>query len=147
MTTNKAITRYKGDEKIMENFNDILEILFNLIILPIIPLVLVYLRTFIQAKTDELKAKTNNEIVDKYLDMANEILLRCVTETTQVYVDECKKEGSFTKESQQIAFEMTRTRFEEVASEEIKTVIKEMTNDYEAWISASIETLVNQQNK
>ena len=125
-------------------FEQVLEILFKLIILPIIPLLVVYLKTLIQAKTEELKAKTDNEIIDKYLDIANEILFRCVTETTQVYVNECKKTGSFTKEAQLKALEMTKTRFEEIASEEVKNVIKETTNDYEAWINASIETLVNQ---
>ena len=125
-------------------FEQVLEILFKLIILPIIPLLVVYLKTLIQAKTEELKAKTDNEIIDKYLDIANEILFRCVTETTQVYVNECKKAGSFTKEAQLKALEMTKARFEEIASEEVKNIIKETTNDYEAWINASIETLVNQ---
>lgn len=122
----------------------VLEILFKLIILPIIPLLVVYLKTLIEAKTEELKTKTDNEIIDKYLDMANDILLRAVTETTQVYVNECKKTGSFTKDAQVKALEMTKTRFEEIASEEVKNIIKEITGDYEAWINASIETLVNQ---
>lgn len=125
-------------------FEQVLEILFKLIILPIIPLLVVYLKTLIQAKTEELKTKTDNEIIDKYLDMANDILLRAVTETTQVYVNECKKTGSFTKEAQAKAFEMTKNRFEEIATEEMKNVIKELVGDYEAWINVSIETLVSQ---
>lgn len=128
----------------MNNINIFLETLFKLIIIPIIPLVVVYLKTLIQAKTEELKTKTNNIVIDKYLDMANDILLRCVVETTQVYVNECKKNNSFTKDAQLKAFEMTKSRFEEIATEEIKNIIKEMTGDYEAWINASIETLVNQ---
>ena len=125
-------------------FEQVLEILFKLIILPIIPLLMLYLKTLIEAKTEELKTKTDNEIVDKYLDIANDILLRCVLETTQVYVNECKKTGSFTKEAQAKAFEMTKNRFEEIATEEMKNVIKELVGDYEAWINVSIETLVSQ---
>lgn len=126
------------------NINEILEVVFKVVILPLIPLIVVYLKTLIQTKTEELKVKTENELIDKYLDMANDILLRCVTETTQVYVSECKKNNAFTKEAQLEALNRTKSRFEDIATEEIKDVILEVTGDYEAWINASIETLVNQ---
>ena len=37
----------------MENFGNVLEIVFKLIILPIIPLVVLYVKTFIQMKIEE----------------------------------------------------------------------------------------------
>mgnify|MGYP002519783358 CR=1 FL=1 len=92
----------------MENFGDVLEILFKLIVLPIIPLVVLYAKTFIQLKIEELQEKIDNENVDKYLGLANDILQKVVTEVTQTYVDNLKSTNSFDKEAQKKAFNIVK---------------------------------------
>lgn len=134
----------KGGES-MENFGDVLEILFKLIVLPIIPLVVLYVKTFIQMKIEELQEKINNEKVDKYLALANDILQKVVTEVTQVYVDDLKATNSFDKEAQKKAFMLAKEKFELIATDEVKNVINEVMGDYDAFIQSAIETLVNQQ--
>lgn len=134
----------KGGEN-MENFGDVLEILFKLIVLPIIPLVVLYVKTFIQMKIEELQEKINNEKVDKYLALANDILQKVVTEVTQVYVDDLKATNSFDKEAQKKAFMLAKEKFELIATDEVKNVINEVMGDYDAFIQSAIETLVNQQ--
>ena len=129
----------------MENFGDVLEILFKLIVLPIIPLVVLYAKTFIQLKIEELQEKIDNENVDKYLGLANEILQKVVTEVTQTYVDNLKSTNSFDKEAQKKAFMLAKEKFELIATDEVKNVIDEVMGDYDAWIQSSIEALVNQQ--
>lgn len=129
----------------MENFGDVLEILFKLIVLPIIPLVVLYAKTFIQLKIEELQEKIDNENVDKYLGLANEILQKVVTEVTQTYVDNLKSTNSFDKEAQKKAFMLAKEKFELIATDEVKNVIDEVMGDYDAWIQSAIETLVNQQ--
>ena len=129
----------------MENFGDVLEILFKLIVLPIIPLVVLYAKTFIQMKIEELQEKINNEKVDKYLGLANDILQKVVTEVTQTYVDNLKSTNSFDKEAQKKAFMLAKEKFELIATDEVKNVIDEVMGDYDAFIQSAIETLVNQQ--
>ena len=129
----------------MENFGDVLEILFKLIVLPIIPLVVLYAKTFIQLKIEELQEKIDNENVDKYLGLANDILQKVVTEVTQSYVDNLKSTNSFDKEAQKKAFMLAKEKFELIATDEVKNVIDEVMGDYDAWIQSAIETLVNQQ--
>ena len=129
----------------MENFGDVLEILFKLIVLPIIPLVVLYAKTFIQLKIEELQEKIDNENVDKYLGLANDILQKVVTEVTQTYVDNLKSTNSFDKEAQKKAFMLAKEKFELIATDEVKNVINEVMGDYDAWIQSAIETLVNQQ--
>ena len=129
----------------MENFGDVLEILFKLIVLPIIPLVVLYAKTFIQLKIEELQKKIDNENVDKYLGLANDILQKVVTEVTQTYVDNLKSTNSFDKEAQKKAFMSAKEKFELIATDEVKNVINEVMGDYDAWIQSAIETLVNQQ--
>ena len=129
----------------MENFGDVLEIVFKLIILPIIPLVVLYAKTFIQLKIEELQEKIDNENVDKYLGLANDILQRVVTEVTQTYVDNLKSTNSFDVEAQKKAFMLAKEKFELIATDEVKNVIDEVMGDYDAWIQSSIEALVNQQ--
>lgn len=129
----------------MENFGDVLEILFKLIVLPIIPLVVLYAKTFIQLKIEELQEKIDNENVDKYLGLANDILQKVVTEVTQTYVDNLKSTNSFDKEAQKKAFMLAKEKFELIATDEVKNVIDEVMGDYDAWIQSAIETLVNQQ--
>ena len=129
----------------MENFGDVLEILFKLIVLPIIPLVVLYAKTFIQLKIEELQEKIDNENVDKYLGLANDILQKVVTEVTQTYVDNLKSTNSFDVEAQKKAFMLAKEKFELIATDEVKNVINEVMGDYDAWIQSAIETLVNQQ--
>lgn len=129
----------------MENFGDVLEIVFKLIILPIIPLVVLYAKTFIKMKIEELQEKINNEKVDKYLGLANDILQKVVTEVTQTYVDNLKATNSFDVEAQKKAFMLAKEKFELIATDEVKNVINEVMGDYDAWIQSAIETLVNQQ--
>lgn len=129
----------------MENFGNVLEIVFKLIVLPIIPLIVLYAKTFIQLKIEELQEKINNENVDKYLGLANEILQKVVTEVTQTYVDNLKSTNSFDVEAQKKAFMLAKEKFELIATDEVKNVINEVMGDYDAWIQSSIEALVNQQ--
>lgn len=121
---------------------DVLGLLFQLVILPIIPLVVIYIKKFIEAKIDELQANTDNAIVDKYLQIAEESVIKAVETVTQIYVDELKKLGSFDLQAQQVAFTKAKDMLELLITEEVKDCIAEVYGDYDAWIKASIESAV-----
>lgn len=121
-----------------------LEILFRLVIIPIIPLVTIYIKKLIESKINELQVATKNKTLDKYLQIAEEGMIKAVLMVSQTYVDALKKEGKFDKESQVKAFEMAKSEFEKIVSDEIKNGIKELTSDYDAWIKSSIESLIKE---
>lgn len=121
---------------------DALGLLFQLVILPIIPLVVIYIKKFIEVKIDALQANTDNAIVDKYLQIAEESVIKAVETVTQVYVDELKKLGSFDLQAQQVAFTKAKDILELLITDEVKDCITEVYGDYNAWIKTSIESAV-----
>lgn len=124
------------------NFNEVLTLLWKLGLLPIIPLLVIYLKAFIQTKTDELKLKTHNEELNKYIGIATDTLQTVVTEVSQTYVDELKELNKFDKEAQLIAFNMAKDKFENIVTEDTKKAIKEVVADYDEWINSNIEAIV-----
>ena len=123
---------------------DILEVLFQLVIIPIIPLFTLYLKKLIESKIDEIQVKSKNELVNKYLQIAEEGITKAVMTVSQTYVDSLKREGKFDKDAQVKAFEMAKEEFEKIVNDEVKDGIKELTSDYETWIKASIESLIKE---
>ena len=124
------------------NVDELLNLLFKLVIIPIIPLLTIYLQKLIQSKIDEIQSKQKNETLNKYLQIAEDNLSKAVEEVSQTYVDSLKEQCGFGVEEQKKAFEMARLRFEQLANEDVKEAIMEVSNDYNAWITASIESLV-----
>ena len=86
----------------------ILEILFKGIIIPIIPLIAVYLQKVITVKINEINERVKNEHTKKYLEIAKTTLQSCVAETTQVYVESLKAQGKFNKEAPNNAINITK---------------------------------------
>lgn len=121
----------------------LLEVLFKGIIIPIVPLMVVYLQRLITVKTNEINNRIDNQNVKKYLDIAREILQSCVAETSQTYVETLKEQGKFDKEAQINAMIMTKQKFLNVISVDTKKILQEMFNDYDAWITTSIEDIIN----
>ena len=65
---------------------EMLQQIFNILIVPVLTAVSLFLVRFIQSKTNELKAKTNDETLQKYMDMLNKTITDCVLATNQTYV-------------------------------------------------------------
>lgn len=124
--------------------NQILETLFQLIILPIIPLLTLYIKKLIESKIDEIQTKSKNNTFDRYLQIAEEGIVKAVMTVSQTYVDSLKKEGKFDKEAQIKAFNMAKEEFEKIISSEVKDFLNEVTTDYDTWIKASIESLIKE---
>lgn len=123
---------------------DILEILFELVILPIIPLATIYIKKLIETKINEIQTKSNNDMLDKYLQIAEDGIKKAVMSVSQTYVETLKNKGEFTKEAQIKAFEMAKYEFEKIVSLEVKNAVRELTTDYDSWIKNSIESLIKE---
>ena len=86
---------------------ELMPVLFQVIILPLLGILTKYLVAWISAKTDELKQQKDNELYDKYLDLLETTITDCVIATNQTYVDSLKENNCFDAEAQKEAFNRT----------------------------------------
>ena len=113
-------------------------------IIPLLGVLTAYIVKFVQSKSAQLQATTENEIADKYISLLSDTITKCVIATNQTYVDSLKKQNAFTKEAQEEAFKKTLASVEAVLSDDAKTYIQETFGNLETYLTTQIEAAVNQ---
>lgn len=122
---------------------NILEQIFNVVLIPLMGVATTALIIFITTKTKELKKKYDNELFSKYADMLEQTIISCVIATNQTYVEALKKEGRFDAEAQQIAFDKTFSAVITILSDDAYDYLSEAIGDLEEYITNRIEAEVN----
>ena len=117
--------------------------LFDLVVVPLLAALTIYAVKWINAKANQIKAETDNEILDKYLTMLAETITKCVVATNQTYVETLKKEGKFDVDAQKIAFQKTYDAVMEIVSIEMIDYLTEAVGDFDTFLMQSIEAEVN----
>lgn len=125
------------------NVERILSIVCELVLVPVIYVIGNYLVRFIQAKTAQLKAETNNVMVDKYIDMAEEAICKAVIAVNQTYVEALKKQGSFDPRAQDAAFESAKAMALAMMTEDVKEIVGAAVADFDIWVNTTIENMVS----
>ena len=125
------------------NSLDILKQIFDVCIVPLIAILTSYLISYIQVQKEQLKKKTDNELLNKYIDMAANTIADCVTTTNQTYVEALKKEGKFDVNAQKVAFEMTYKAVMDILTDEAKEYLIQACGDLDAFLTTRIEAEVN----
>lgn len=113
-----------------------------LIELALTTVVLPLLAWGIKALTNWLKSKTENETLEKYINLASGAVELAVKETTQTYVDSLKKENAFDSAAQKIAFEKTLETAKGLLTEKALEAVATAYGDVNAWLSSKIESEV-----
>ena len=122
---------------------NVLEQVFNVVLIPLLGVATTALIVFISAKTRELKEKHNNELFHKYADMLEQTIISCVIATNQTYVEALKKESKFDAEAQKIAFDKTFSAVITILSDDAYDYLSEAIGDLEGYITNRIEAEVN----
>lgn len=122
---------------------ELLTQIFELVIIPLLGALTIYAVKWINAKSEEIKIKNDNEILNKYLSMLTETITKCVIATNQTYVESLKKENKFDAEAQKVAFEKTYTAVMEIISVDMVDYLTEAVGDFETFLMQSIEAEVN----
>lgn len=117
--------------------------LYELIFFPLIAVLAGFVIKFIRVKTEELKSKTSNDTLNKYITMFENTVTNCVLATNQTYVDALKKQGNFDMEAQKIAFEKTKEAVMNILTEEAKEFLTVFYGDLDKQLTAQIEATVN----
>lgn len=122
---------------------EILTLLLEIVIIPLLGALTVYLVTLLKAKTKEITDRIENDKADKYIYMLSNTITKCVTATNQTYVNNLKKDKAFTKEAQQEALKMTADAVLAILSDEAKTYLPTIVGDLNTYILTQIEAEVN----
>lgn len=112
-------------------------------VIPLLGILTKFLVDYLSAKRDEINAKTDNEIAQKYTNMIYQTVVDCVIATNQTYVDSLKKSGSFDEAAQKEAFNRTMNAIMTILSDDAKEYITEATGDLNTYLTQLIEAEVN----
>ena len=113
-------------------------------LIPLLGVLINYLVKYINTKSQELEASTDNELAKKYISLLSSTITNCVIATNQTYVETLKKQGKFDAEAQKEAFNMTLNAVKALLTDEAKQYLSEIYGDLNTYITNQIEATVNQ---
>ena len=117
--------------------------LLQSIIIAAVPVITVYICSFLGAMGKLSKERIESENAKKLLDEAIEAVNTAVIGTSQVYVEALKKSGQFTIENQKEAFAMSYNTAMSIMTQEAKDFITSAYGSLDEWLGAQIEASVN----
>lgn len=123
-------------------WNELVSVLCQFVLIPILPLVTAYICAYIKKAIARLNEQSDNEYMDKYLLIAQDVLVSVVTTVTETYVKALKDKGEFDLQAQQVAMSKAIDMFNTIATQECKDVLHEMYGDYNVWIRSQIESII-----
>lgn len=112
-------------------------------LIPLLGVLVTYLVKYINTKSQELEASTDNELAKKYISLLSSTITNCVIATNQTYVETLKKQGKFDVEAQKEAFNMTLNAVMALLTDEAKQYLSEIYGDLNTYITNQIEATVN----
>jgi len=116
--------------------------IFELVIIPLLVVLSTYFIKFINAKSNELINRVDNDKHDKYVLMLQETVTDCVLTTTQTYVDALKGQNAFDPEAQKKAFEMTKSAVLAILTDDAKEYLASALGDFDQYLTTLIEAQV-----
>ena len=116
--------------------------IFEVCLFPLLGVLTTFLILFINKKSQELKAATDNELYHKYIDMLEQTVVNCVIATNQTYVDSLKRQGKFDLEAQKEAFNRTYNQVMLILADDAKVYLESAVGDLNAYVTNMIETQV-----
>ena len=122
---------------------EILSLIFQMIIIPLLGILTKYAVDLISTKIAELVARTDNDNFDKYLILLNDTINNCVVATNQTYVEALKAQNAFDAEAQKIAFKQTYDAVMSILTEDAKKYLQTALGDLDVYVTNSIESQVN----
>lgn len=126
----------------VHNMSEFLWVLFQVVLVPAVPILLKILYNFVVAYTAEKSEKIENEKVRGYVNDAVKAVMTAVTSTFQTYVDSLKKQGKFDEEAQKIAFNTARDTALLMLTQDMREAVTTLYGDFDTWLSKTIEQFV-----
>jgi hypothetical protein len=124
------------------NWMNLLYDIFDLCIVPLMGVLVVYLVQYIKAKGNEISANVDSELASKYILMLTTTIADCVVATNQTYVDALKAAGKFDKEAQDKAFQLTYDAVMDILTDDAKEYLANFYGDLTLYLTKRIEAEV-----
>ena len=124
---------------------EMLKQIFDVCIIPLLGVLTTYAITYIQTAKEQLKKKTDNDLLNKYIDMVGDTISDCVKTTNQTYVDSLKQEGKFDEEAQKVAFQKTFNAVLVLLTKEAKDYLTAAYGDLNLYLTNKIESTVEKE--
>ena len=122
----------------------ILQQIFELCIIPLLGIVTKFVIEYIAQKKEQIKTQTDNELAQKYLDILNDTIAKCVTATNQTYVESLKEQNAFGADAQKEAFNKTYNAVIETLGDEANKYLPMVIGDLQTYITERIEASVKE---
>ncbi len=122
----------------------ILQQIFEVCIVPLLGILTTVIVQYLTQKKNEVKAKTDNELAQKYLDILNSTIAQCVIATNQTYVESLKEKNAFDGDAQKEAFNKTYNAVINTIGEEANKYLPMVIGDLQTYITEHIEAAVKQ---
>lgn len=121
---------------------ELIAAIFEVCIIPLLGVLTAAFVKWVNIKSNESQAKTDNETADKYIEMLDKTITECVIATNQTYVETLKKEGKFDAEAQKKAFEETKNAVLTILSKDAKEYLSNAIGDLQVYMTKKIEAEV-----
>ena len=123
---------------------EILQQVFNLVIVPLLGIGTIYLIGLIRTKKRAILEEVDSEVATKYINFLEQTIVDCVIATNQTYVNTLKEKNAFTKEAQKEAFKKTYEAVMAILTEDAKEYLTLAIGDLEVYVTNRIESTVIQ---
>lgn len=121
--------------------------IWELVAIPVLGILSVYIVNFIKAKNAQLKEQVKNDTYKKYMDLLETTIVSCVITTNQTYTEALKKQNAFDVEAQKVAFKMTYDAVIKILSEDATKYLETAVGDLKLFITQRIEAEVSANKK
>ena len=121
--------------------------IWELVAIPVLGILSVYIVNFIKVKNAQLKEQVKNETYKKYMDLLETTIVSCVITTNQTYTEALKKQNAFDAEAQKVAFKMTYDAVIKILSEDATKYLETAVGDLQLFITQRIEAEVSANKK
>ena len=113
------------------------------VLIAVLPIISAFIIRILNLKANQIKQSTKNDKIDKYIDLAKEIVVKSVIAVNQTYVENLKQNNQFTQEEAKEAFQLAKNRILSILTEDTKKVIIAIYGDLNAFLDSQIEMTVS----
>lgn len=117
------------------------------VLIAILPILSAFLIRVLNLKAEQIKQLNKNRKLDKFIDLAKDIIEKSVISVNQTYVEKLKEQKEFTEEKQKEAFKIAKKKILSILTEDTKKAILLLYGDLNAFLDSQIEATVNNVKK
>lgn len=127
------------------NSSQIIQDFFILCVIPFLGILVKFISSTLNKKAQELENTTNIAMIEKYLELVDNTVEKCVIASNQIYVEEFKNQGTFDTEAHNLVFNLTYDTIISILGEETINFLDTLFGDIKTYIKSRIEYEVSKQ--